>query len=144
MLESILSCLGGTVNFDICYNTLNGVMPPKCSLDEYASAFGSHRRICAKLSIISFLYRARDSLRNNLKGSTLSSLFSSTMGGHYDRQGRSCKGSTTSSPNSLYPELVGYIHSEENKEHTTLIPVIQIYKWNKMKYICIENKYIEI
>jgi hypothetical protein len=46
--------------------TLKGVAWP---LDEDASPVGSHRRIYAKLSIISFLCRARASSRIFLKGS---------------------------------------------------------------------------
>jgi hypothetical protein len=77
------------------------------------------------LSIISFICRAKASLRNNLKESpTLSTLISSKMRGHRDRQGHSYKGSTTSSPNSLFPEFVGDMHREIDKEQTALIPLI--------------------
>jgi hypothetical protein len=58
--------------------TLKGVAWP---LDEDASLMGNHRRIYAKLSIILFLCRVRDSSSNILIGSrTPSSFFSSPMG----------------------------------------------------------------
>jgi hypothetical protein len=91
--------------------TLKGVAWP---LDEDASPVGSHRRICTKLSIISFLCRARDSSRNILKGSpTPSSFFSSPMGFCRARHDRSCNGSIGLSPNFLYPDLVGDMHEEK-------------------------------
>jgi hypothetical protein len=84
--------------------TLKGVAWP---LDEDASSVGSHRRICAKLSIISFLCHARASLRKILIGSpSPSSLFLSPMGCCWDQCSRSCNGSIGSSPNFLYPDLV--------------------------------------
>jgi hypothetical protein len=93
--------------------------------DEDALPVCSRPRICVKLSIISFICRAKASLSNNLKESpTLSTLISSTMRGHRDRQGQSYKGSTTSSPNSLFPEFVGDMHRETDKEQTALIPLI--------------------
>jgi hypothetical protein len=105
--------------------TLKGEAPPKWLIDEDVFLVGIHQRICAKLSIISFLCHTRASLRNSVKGSPApSSLFSSSMGGFHDRWGRSYKGSTTSSPNFLYPNLIGYIHMEKNKENTSMIPLI--------------------
>jgi hypothetical protein len=74
----------GISNF-ICI--LNGAVPlleeyvfP--SLEEDALIVGSHRRICTKISIISFLYW--DSLRNIWKGPPVPfHLFYSTMEGHF-------------------------------------------------------------
>ena len=64
---------------------------------------------------------------NIFEGSpTPSSLFSSTMGGLLGLQGSSCKGSTSSSPNSLYPDLVGDMQRKTEKKQTALIPLIQI------------------
>jgi len=58
--------------------TLKGVAWP---LDEGASLVGSCRRICANLSIISFLFHARVSSSNILKGSLAPpSFFSYPMG----------------------------------------------------------------
>jgi hypothetical protein len=77
--------------------TLKGETPP---LKEDASFVGSFQRICEKVSIISFLFCARDSSRKNLKGSPTSlSLFSSTMGGRRVLRGQSCKGSIGLIPN---------------------------------------------
>jgi hypothetical protein len=91
--------------------TLKGVAWP---LDEDASPMGSRQRICANLSIISFLCRVRASSRNILKGyPTPSSFFSSPMGCCQARCDRSCKGSTGSSPNFLYPDLVGDMNKEK-------------------------------
>jgi hypothetical protein len=59
------------------------------------------------------------------------------MGGHQGRRGWFFKGSNILSPNSLYPNLIGDMHREIDKEETTLIPLIWIYEWNKMKYIFI-------
>ena len=53
-----------------------------------------------------------------------SSLFSSPMGGHWDFGGWSCKGSTSSVPNSLYRDLIGDMQGKIEKEKTTLIPLI--------------------
>jgi hypothetical protein len=60
---SILPSNIGTSNL-IC--TLKGATPP---LEEDVSLVGSHRRICTKLSIISFLCCVRDSSRKFYKGS---------------------------------------------------------------------------
>ena len=49
------------------------------------------------------------------------------MGGHLDLRGWSCKGSTRSSPNSLYPALVGDMQRRIEKEQIALIPLIRIY-----------------
>jgi hypothetical protein len=58
-------------------------------LGEDASPVRSHRRICAKLSIILFLFHARDSSSNILIGyPALSYLFSSPMG--FFRVQRNC------------------------------------------------------
>jgi hypothetical protein len=85
--------------------TLKGEVPP---FEEDASPIGSHRRICTKLSIISFLYCVRASSINNLKGSlVLSSFFSPTMGGHLGVQELLSSRETSSRPNSLYSDLVG-------------------------------------
>ena len=92
--------------------TLKGIAWP---LDGYASPVGSHRRIYANLSIISFLYRIRSSLNKILIGSpTPSSFFSSPMGCCQDLHNRPGNGSIGSSSNFLYPNRVGYMH-EENK-----------------------------
>jgi hypothetical protein len=91
--------------------TLKGVA---WSLDEYDSHVGSHRRIYAKFSIISFLCRARDSSSNILKGSyDPSSFFSSPMGCCQDRCDRSCKSLIGSSPNFLYLDFVKDMHEEK-------------------------------
>jgi hypothetical protein len=91
--------------------TLKGVAWP---LDEDVSPVGNDQRICAKLSNISFLCRARASSSNILKGSHVpSSLFSSPMSCCRAWHGRFCKDSTSSSPNSLYPNLVGDMHEEK-------------------------------
>ena len=101
--------------------TLKGV---SWSLDEDPSLVGSRRRICAKLSIILFLCCARDSSSNNLKGHTAPLTFlSSPKSCCQDRCNRSCKGSTGSISNFLYPDLVGDMHEEE---YITLIPLVQI------------------
>jgi hypothetical protein len=49
------------------------------------------------------------------------------MGGRQGLRGWSCKGSTSSSPNSLYPDLVGDMQRKTEKEQTALIPLIQTY-----------------
>jgi hypothetical protein len=91
--------------------TLKGVAWP---LDEDVAPMGSHWRIYANLSIISFLFRTRDSLRKILKGSPApSSFFLSPIIFCRARHDRSCKGSTGSSPNFLYPDLVGDMHKEK-------------------------------
>lgn len=108
--------------------TLKGVVPREWLLDENGFPVGSRRRIWENLSIIMFIFRSRASLSNILKGSpTPSSYFSSTIGGHQGFRGWSWKGSTSSSPNSLYPNLVGYMKIKTEKEHTALIPLIQTY-----------------
>jgi hypothetical protein len=91
--------------------TLNGV---SWLLDEDASPVGSHQRIYVKLSIISFLCRARASSRNILIGSPVpSSFLSSPMGCCLDRRDRSGNGSMGSIPHFLYPDLVGDMHEEK-------------------------------
>jgi hypothetical protein len=91
--------------------TLKGVAWP---LDEDVSLVGNLRRIYAKLFIISFLFRARASSSNSLKGSsTPSYFFSSPMICGRARSDLSCKGSTGSSPNFLYPDLVRDMHKEK-------------------------------
>jgi hypothetical protein len=91
--------------------TLKGIT---WSLDEDASPVGSCRRICAKLSIISFLCRVRASSSNILIGSPApSSFFSSPMGFCRAWRDRSCNGSIGSSHNFLYPNLVGDMHKEK-------------------------------
>ena len=104
--------------------TLKGVSWP---LDEDASPVGSHQRIYSKLSIISFLCRARASSSNILMGSPApSSIFSSAMRGGLVRRGRPSSSWTSSRPNSLYPDLVGDMHGEITKEQIALIPLIRI------------------
>jgi hypothetical protein len=91
--------------------TLKGVSWP---LDEDASPMGNRRRICVKLSIISFLCHVRDSSSNILIGSPAPSyLFFSPMGCCRARRSRSSNGSIGSSPNFLYPDLVGDMHEEK-------------------------------
>ena len=98
--------------------TLKGFAWP---LDEDVFHVGSRQRICTKLSIISFLCHARDSSRNILKASpTPSYLFSSPMDFFWARRGRSCKGSIGSSPNFLYPDLVGDMHEEKKMKSRPL------------------------
>jgi hypothetical protein len=66
------------------YLYLEGGAPP---FEEDVSHVGSHRRICAKLSIISFLCCVRDSLSNILTGYPVpSSLFSLSMRGYLGMQ----------------------------------------------------------
>jgi hypothetical protein len=85
-----------------------GVAP---SLEEDASSVGRCQRICAKLSIISFLCCMKASSINNLKGSlVLSSFFSSTMRGHLGVRELLSSRETSSRPNSLYSDLIGDIH----------------------------------
>jgi hypothetical protein len=120
--------------------TLKGATP---LLEEDALPVGNHRRICIKLSIISFLYHVRDSSRNILNGYPAPlSLFFSSMGDRRVWQGRSCKGSIGSSPNCLYPDLVGDMHKEKNEEKNALTPMIWIYERNEMKKISITLKQI--
>jgi hypothetical protein len=98
----------------------NGISKFMCNLklvawplDEYSSPVGSHRRICANLFVISFLFSARDSSRIILKGYTTPSyLFVSPMGCCQARCSRYYKGSTSSSPNFLYLDLVRDMHEE--------------------------------
>jgi hypothetical protein len=91
--------------------TLKGVAWP---LDEDASPVGSHRRICAKFSIISFLCRVRDSSSNILIGSPAPSYFFSSpwvfVGLGMTDLANDLIGS---SPNFLYPDLVGDMHKEK-------------------------------
>jgi hypothetical protein len=99
----------------------NGILKFTCTLkgvawllDGDASPMGSRRRICAKLSIISFLCHMRDSSANILIGSpTPSSFFSSLMGFCQARRSRSCNGLIGLSSNFLYPDLVGDMHEEK-------------------------------
>jgi len=49
------------------------------------------------------------------------------MGVHWGFQGWSCKGSTSSIPNSLYPDLVGDMQRKKEKEKIALIPLTQNY-----------------
>jgi hypothetical protein len=98
--------------------TLKGVAWP---LDEDASPVGIHRRICAKLSMISFLCCMRDSSRKILiRSPSPSSLFSSPMGCFRSRRNRSCNGSIGSSPNFLYLDLVGDMHEEKTMKRKSL------------------------
>ena len=91
-------------------------------------------KIWEKLFVISFLYRWRDSLRNESIGSpTLLSLFSSSMGSHFWWWEWSYPSETSSRPNSLYPDLVGDMRWEKIKEHIDLIPLIHIYVRTKWK-----------
>jgi hypothetical protein len=91
--------------------TLKGVAWP---LGEDASPVGSSRRIYTKLSIILFLFRARDSSSNNLIGSLApSTLFSYPMGCFWARHNRSCNDLIGLSPNFLYPDLVRDMHKEK-------------------------------
>jgi hypothetical protein len=99
----------------------NGISKFTCTLkgvawllDEDASPVGSHRRIYENFSIISFLCHARDSSSNISKGSPAPSyFFSSPMGFFGAQHDRSCKGSTGSSPNFLYPDFVRDMHKEK-------------------------------
>jgi hypothetical protein len=87
---------------------LEGVVPP---FEEDVSHVGSRRRICAKLSIISFLCCVRDSSSNILKGSHVpSSFFSPAMRGLLGMREIFSSRETSSRPNSLYPDLVGDMH----------------------------------
>lgn len=91
--------------------TLKGVAWP---LDEDASPMGNHRRVCTKLSIILFLCCVMDSSRNILIGAPAPSYcFSSPMGFCQALCDRSGNGSIGSSPNFLYPDLVGDMHEEK-------------------------------
>jgi len=56
------------------------------------------------------------------------------MGGRRDLRGWSCKGSTSSSPNSLYPDLVGDMQRKTEKKKTALIPLIRILNRNAINY----------
>jgi hypothetical protein len=99
----------------------NGISKFTCTLkcvawplDEDASLVGSHRRICMKLSIISFFCRVRDSSSNILIGSpSPSSFFSSPMGCCRARCDRYYNGSFGLSPNFLYPYLIEGMHEEK-------------------------------
>jgi hypothetical protein len=91
--------------------TLKGVAWP---LYEDASPMGNCRRICVKLSIISFLFHARDSSRKILIGSPAPSyLFLCPMGCCWVEHKRSGNGSISLIPNFLYPDLVGDMHEEK-------------------------------
>jgi hypothetical protein len=105
--------------------TLKGVAWP---LDEDASPVGNRQRICAKLSIILFLCRARASSSNILKGSPApSSFFSSPMGCCWARHNRSCKGIDWFESQLLVPRSCrGHARRKINEEQTTLIPLIRI------------------
>jgi hypothetical protein len=88
--------------------TLKGSMPP---LEVDASLFGSHRRICEKLSIISFLYRSRASSSNILKGYHVPSyLFFPAMDGFLGMLEHFSSRETISRPDSLYLDRVGDMH----------------------------------
>jgi len=108
--------------------TLKGVPPPEWPLDADEPPMGNHWRIWAKLSIIAFLCFSRAPSTNILIGSPApSSFFSSPMGGCRGLRGWSCKGSTRSSPTSLYPDLVEDMQKRIEKAQTALIPLIWIY-----------------
>ena len=88
--------------------TLKGATPP---FEEDASPVGSRRRICAKLSIISFLYCVWVSSRNILKGSPVpSSFFSPAMRGRLGVWDLFSSRERSSRPNYLYFDLVGDMH----------------------------------
>jgi hypothetical protein len=99
----------------------NGISKFTCTLkgvswlpDEDGSLMGNCRRIYAKLSIISFLCRARDSLSNILiRSPDLSYFFSSPMGCYRTQCSRSGNVLIGSSPKFLYPDLVGDMHEEK-------------------------------
>jgi hypothetical protein len=104
--------------------TLKGVAWP---LDEDASPVGIHRRICAKLSIISFLCHVRASSRNILKGSPAPSyLFSSPMG--FCRLGMTDLATIDWFESQLLVprSCRGHARRKINEEKTTLIPLIWI------------------
>ena len=85
--------------------------PSDWNIEEDASPVGSRRRICAKLSIISFLCCVRASSINSLKGSPVpSSFFSPAMGGRLGVRELLSSRETSSRPNSLYSDLVGDMH----------------------------------
>jgi hypothetical protein len=85
-------------------------MPP-FQEDEDALCVGSRRRICANISIISFLCCMRDSSSNILKGSPVpSSFFSSSMRARLCVREIFSSRETSSRPNYLYPDLVGDMH----------------------------------
>jgi len=63
-----------------------------------------------------------------------SSLFSSAMGGCQDFRGWSCKGSTSSSPNSLYPNLVGDMQRKIEKKATCSDTTDPTLKMNTTNY----------
>jgi hypothetical protein len=106
----------------------NGISKFSCTLNGFAWTFyedvshvASHRRICAKLSIILFLCLTRDSSSKNLKGSPApSSFFSSPMSFFQARCDQSCKGSIGSSPNFLYLDLVEDMHKEKQMKSRLL------------------------
>jgi hypothetical protein len=101
--------------------TLKGAVPP---LEDDASPIGSRRRICVKLSIISFLCYVRDSSINSLKGCHVPSyLFYPTMRGHLGVRELFSSREISPRPNSLYSDLVGDMH-QDDKEKTALIPLI--------------------
>jgi len=104
---------------------LKRTIPLKKLLDEDASPTNTHRGIRKKLSIISFLFHSRDSSRNSLKGYIYPpSLFYSTIKGHQGWKGQPCKGLASSSPNSLYFDLLGDMHKKyrekEDSSNTTI------------------------
>jgi len=57
------------------------------------------------------------------------------MGGRQDLQGWSCKGSTSSSPNSLYPDLIGDMQRkiEKKKADLSIITNLELNR-NTTKY----------
>jgi hypothetical protein len=53
------------------------------------------------------------------------------MGGHHGKKGLYFIGSSSSSPISLYLDLIRDMHREKYKEHTSLIPLIHVYEGKK-------------
>ena len=88
--------------------TLKGAAP---MFEEYASFDGNHQRISAKLSIIPFLLFSGTSSSNIFKGHlVLSSFISPTMRGLSGVWDIFSSREASSTPNSLYPDLVGDTH----------------------------------
>jgi hypothetical protein len=83
----------------------------KSAASNHRMLVGIRRRICMKLSIISFLCCGRASSINSLKGSLVpSSLFSPAMRGCLGMRDLFSSRETSSRPNSLYSDLVGDMH----------------------------------
>jgi hypothetical protein len=81
------------------------------SIEMDVSLVGSHRRICAKSSIISFLCSSRDSSRNILKGYFVpSSLFFPSMEGFLGMREQFSSRETNSRLKSLYLYRVGEMY----------------------------------